>query len=168
LALTCRSATFALVTAYVSALGHLLGGGDPPGLATLAVAAGVVGGAVSGLARTWPASGRTPLLPTIGLAMAAQLAYHLLFSLDAHAMAPLDLPRMVAFHAIAGVLCAVVLARGDRALFALQDALRRVFHHVLAVPGPVVVGPAAVVVPAAVPALTGRRCAGAPRRGPPS
>ena len=140
--LTCRSASFALVTAYVSGLGHLLGGGSLPPIGTLLFAAAVVG---------------------------AQLAFHLLFSLDAHDMAPLDLPRMLAFHVVAAVLCALILAHGDRALFRLFAALHRVVDRALATPATLPSWPrppAAAADPFARPAAR-HHCTTAPRRGPP-
>ncbi len=160
--MTCRSASFALVTAYVSALGHLLGGGPAPEIGTLLFAAALVGGSVSGLARV-----RRGPLQMLGLVIGAQLAYHLLFSLDAHALAPLDLPRMLAFHAVAAVLCALILARGDLALFRLFEALNRVIGRVLGVPAAVPVGPRPRLVPVDVPALAPRWCSIPLRRGPP-
>ncbi len=163
--LTCRSASFALVTAYVSALGHLLGGGGSvPDIGTLLFAAALVGGTVSGPART-----RRGPLQMLGMVVGAQLAYHLLFSLDAHTMAPVDLPRMLAFHAVAAVLCAVVLARGDRALFRLFEALQRVVARALT-NAAVLLGwprPLPGAPEFSGPHAARRQWSSAPRRGPP-
>ena len=162
--LTCRSASFALVTAYVSGLGHLLGGGSLPPIGTLLFAAAVVGGMVSGLART-----RRGPMQMLAMVVGAQLAFHLLFSLDAHDMAPLDLPRMLAFHVVAAVLCALILAHGDRALFRLFAALHRVVDRALATPAALPSWPrppAAAADPFARPAAR-HHCTTAPRRGPP-
>jgi hypothetical protein len=162
--LTCRSASFALVTAYVSALGHLWGGGSVPGIGTLLFAAALVGGTVSGLART-----RRGPLRMLGMVIGAQFAYHLLFSLDAHDMAPMNLPRMLAFHAVAAVLSALVLARSDRALFRLFAALQRVVARALATPAPLPSWPRQFrtgVEPSGPPAA-GWHWSTAPRRGPP-
>jgi hypothetical protein len=161
--LTCRSASFALVTAYVSALGHVWGGGGPPGMGPLLFAAALVGGTVSGLARTH----RGPC-PMLGLVVGAQLAYHLLFGLDAHDMAPLRLPQMLAFHAVAALLCALVLAGGDRALFRLFETLDRVVSRVLTAPSAPAVGPPPWPVPFDLPPPAPRWSSTAPRRGPPT
>ena len=124
---------FALVTAYLAALGHVVGGGGLPDFAPLLLAAVLIAGSVSGLAR-----GRRSTGQIFGLMLASQLAFHLLFAVTAHAgHEHLDLVRMAVFHLLAAVGATAVLARGEDTLFRLFAALTRVVLRTLP-PAPVV------------------------------
>ncbi|MET3808012.1 hypothetical protein ABIB25_005039 [Nakamurella sp. UYEF19] len=163
-----RSSFFALVATWIAALGHLVGGGTAPDPAILIVGALVIGSVGTGLTfrqRTWPA--------IFGVLALCQLAFHLLFSIDVHAMSGSPMPtidplRMLAFHAVAAALSATVLARGDSAIFALFHALTRavlLLRPILTVDRPprwTASFPAARSFPA------GPLLSTSPRRGPPA
>ena len=165
-----RSTAFAVVAAQLAALGHSIGGGGAPDLAVLLVGAATIGAMATGLTRSrrsWPA--------IFGVLLVSQLAFHLLFSVDVHDMAvghsmiPADPVRMLAFHLIAAALSAVVLSRGEAALFALFALLRR---YILSVIRRLVVDvPAswtASSVPSFSPRPAGALLSTSPRRGPPA
>lgn len=165
-----RSAAFAAVATQLAALGHMVGGGGRPDLAVLLIGSVTIGATVTGLARrrrTWPA--------IFGLLAGCQVAFHLLFSVDMHAMSgahsflPADPLRMLAFHLIAAALSAWVLAGGEAALFRLFALLRR----------SVLVGPAPLPIDLPPewtasfrgfrpPRPTGALLSTSPRRGPPA
>lgn len=123
-----RSAAFAVVATALAALGHEVGGGGAPDFAVLLVGAATIGAIGTGLTRR-----RRGWLGIFGVLAACQLGFHLLFSVDVHAMAnpgdtmmvPADLGRMLVFHLLAAALSALVLAKGESALFGLFSALRR-------------------------------------------
>jgi len=121
-----RSTAFSGIATALAALGHVLGGGEGPDVAVLMVGGAAVAGLCMGL------SARRRTFSTIlGLLAASQLTFHALFSIDVHAMArhssmlPNHPGRMLAFHLLAIALSALVLAKGDAALFGLFGALRR-------------------------------------------
>ncbi|WP_157695226.1 hypothetical protein [Nakamurella panacisegetis] len=163
-----RSAAFALVATQIAAFGHMVGGGGAPDPAILVIGAGSIGALVTGLTQR-----QRSFSSILGVMVAAQLAFHLLFTLDVHSMAghsflPDDPARMLVFHAVAAALSAVVLATGDAALFGLFRALRRAVT--LRAPALAAGRPLWTARSADVPA---RRPAGAllsvsPRRGPPT
>lgn len=159
-----RSATFALVTAYLAALGHVVGGGGLPDLAPLLLAGVLIGGMVSGLAHDRRSTGQI-----FGLMAASQVAFHLLFEVTAHAGRDhLDLIRMAVFHLLAAVCATAVLASGEDTLFRLFAALTRVVLRNLP-PAPVAVTPTWIVVDAADEQASATASCPAPvsRRGPP-
>lgn len=163
-----RSSAFALVATWVAALGHLVGGGGVPDPAILFLGALVIGFSGMGLAhrqRTWPA--------IFGVLALSQLAFHLLFSMDVHAMSGSPMPdmdplRMLALHAVAAGLSAVVLARGDAAIFALFHALTSavlLLRPILTVDRP----PSwTASFPVSIPCPAGPLLSTSPRRGPPA
>lgn len=108
------------------AVGHVLAGGAVPDLALLVVLFPLLVGVV-GVAR-----GRSMLATLLTLA-GGQLALHLLLALlHPHAAGP-DTPTMVALHAGATVVVAVLLHHADGAVAAVGSALRR--RLVLSQPG---------------------------------
>ncbi len=155
---------FALITAYLAAIGHVIGGGGLPDFAPLLLAAVLIGGTVSGLARSRCTTGQI-----LGLMLASQLAFHLLFAVTAHAgHEHLDLVRMTVFHLCAAVVATAVLARGEDTLFRLFAALTRAVLQILP-PAPVEIGPGWTVVNAADEHAPATASCPAPvsRRGPP-
>jgi hypothetical protein len=146
------------------AVGHVLGGGAVPDLLVLVVLFPLLTGAVVGLADRCRSTAAT--MTTLG---AGQYALHVLLGLlhpHASVVGP-SAAAMVALHAVATVVVAVLLRHADRALVAVAAALRRVLSRrpfVLPADGPLsalrVTGPARParrLALAAVPA----------RRGPP-
>lgn len=115
-----RATVFALVATYLAALGHVAGGGHLPDPAVLLTVAVFLGGSVSGLAtrhRTGP--------QILGMLMASQVLFHLLFQLTAHHSEPTVTGKMLAFHLLAGLIAAALMAGGESALFRLFAAIRR-------------------------------------------
>lgn len=182
-----RAGTLAVVMISLAALAHVLGGGALPGGGVLAVLLGLV------LVTCLVASGRRLGAPSIGAILGGgQLALHEAFALlgttgaDAaslghvvgsghHAVLVthagqagsghhLSLSMLLA-HALATVVTAAVLARGERALWLLAGWLAPVIRLLLERPAhwP---RPAAITV--AVPRLRSAELVlAAPRRGPP-
>jgi hypothetical protein len=109
-----RSAIFAVVAALLAALGHAVAGGGFPDAAALLSTAALIGGSVSGLARRRRTAGGI-----FGVLLASQLAFHLCFVVAGHEHHAVDLTRMVGFHLAAAAIAALVMARGDAALFVL-------------------------------------------------
>ena len=116
-----------LVTAGLAtlliAVGHVLGGGAVPDLLVLVVLFPLLTGAVVGLADRCRSTAAT--MATLG---GGQYALHVLLGLlhpheDAAGPHP---ATMVALHAAATVVVAVLLHHADRALAAVGAALRRV------------------------------------------
>ena len=158
------------MAAELAALGHQVGGGGTPDLAVLLVGAATIGAMATGLtnrSRGWPG--------IFGVLLACQLGFHLLFSVDVHDMAaghsmiPADPARMLAFHVLAAALSALVLARGESALFGLYSALRR---SVSVASQAIVVDLApnwtASVIDSFSPRPVGALLSTSPRRGPPA
>lgn len=182
-----RAGTLAVVMISLAALAHVLGGGALPGGGVLTVLLGLV------LVTCLVASGRRLGAPSIGAILGGgQLALHEAFALlgttgaDAaslghvvgsghHAVLVthagqagsghhLSLSMLLA-HALATVVTAAVLARGERALWLLAGWLAPVIRLLLERPAhwP---RPAAITV--AVPRLRSAELVlAAPRRGPP-
>lgn len=154
-----RGGLFAMVSAQLAALGHLVGGGMLPSPTIVLGVGGLIAMAAVGLA-----SRQRGFVGILSLLAASQLLFHLLFSTTttmcdmpaAGGMAEpggmpgmsgpagisgmagtagmsgmagaagtsemcggLDVVRMMAFHAIAAALSALVLAHGDAVLFRL-------------------------------------------------
>ena len=119
-----RAGVFAVVATQLAALGHVMGGGrlpDPTVLFTVTVS---LGGSLSGLA-TRRRSGRQILLALL----LSQLAFHAAFQVTAHsAHGPggwVGGWRMLAFHLVAGLLAAWVMAGAESMVFRLYAALHR-------------------------------------------
>ena len=166
-----RAVAFAAIATQLAALGHLAGGGGSPDAAVL-----LAGGATIGAIATGLTGRRRGWSSIFGVLLACQIAFHLLFCVDVHAMAggahpllPTDPFRMVTFHLIAAALSALVLARGDAALFGLFTALRR---FVLMGCRPIVVDlPPQWISRSARPSSprpAGVLLSASPRRGPPA
>ncbi len=165
-----RSAAFAAVATSLAALGHLMGGGAAPDLAVLLVGGVTIGAMTSGLARR-----RRRWAGIFGVLAAAQLAFHLLFVVDGHAMAggrsliPADPAGMLTFHLLAAAAAAFVLAYGEWALFSLFSALRRCTRLLTPAAG-VELPPGWTVVgrDSFAPRPGGALLSTSPRRGPPA
>jgi hypothetical protein len=121
-----RAAALATVSAVLTALGHLAGGGALPDLVVLVVLLPLLAGAFTMLAER--SAGVLGTLAALGV---GQLVLHQLIELlnpahhAHHAVASSD-TRMVAMHAAATAITAVALRYADRAIAALGAALRRV------------------------------------------
>lgn len=184
-----RAGLFAVLVVQLSALGHLAGGGNVPGLSVLLTATAVIAPAAAALARRQ--RGFTAILSALAL---AQVLLHLLFGLTGHGsagsgshhgnrahtvlsahqgmpmgtMADLTSPRMLAFHLIAAAVTALVLTRGEAAAFRLASLWRRLVRRTLVLLLPTPAGPqrlprSAILVTPAARRLTVRHA----RRGPP-
>lgn len=158
-----RGVVTAGLATLLIAVGHVLAGGAVPDLALLVVLFPLLVGVVG------PARGRS-FTATFAVLAGGQLALHLLLAvLHPHgpAAGP-DAATMVAVHAAATVVVAVLLYHADRAVAAVGSALRRVL--VLARPaGPPADAPLpALRVAALAPPSRRRALAAVPaRRGPP-
>jgi hypothetical protein len=127
-----RSTVFAVVAALMAALGHAIAGGGFPDAAALLSTAAVVGGSVSGLARR-----RRTAAGIFGVLLASQVAFHLTFVVAGHEHHAVDLTRMIGFHLAAAAIAALVMARGEAALFVLLSWLDRLVPTlVAAIPAP--------------------------------
>src|SRR6478735_5757503 len=91
-----RGSVFAVIATYIAALGHAAGGGHLPDPAVLGTIAVFLGGSISGLATR-----RRGLGQILGLLIASQVVFHLVFQLTAHHTDAVDLGRMLAFHLLA-------------------------------------------------------------------
>ncbi len=111
-----RSGLFSVLAAEVSVLGHVIGGGQSPDLALLVALSLLLWATVAGLARQ--RSSFRVLLATMGL---THVVFHLALTLDGHSHEQTQPLRMWAFHAMAAVCCAGLLAYGDRLLFRLAS-----------------------------------------------
>lgn len=164
-----RSAAFAAVATQLAALGHAVGGGGSPDVVVLLIGAVTIGATVTGLARrrrTWRG--------IFTLLSGCQVGFHLLFSVDMHAMSgspflPADPVRMLTFHLIAAALSALVLAVGEAALFRLFALLRRSVL-IVTVPLPIDLPPdwTASFRGFRSPRPAGALLSTSPRRGPPT
>ncbi len=116
-----------LVTAGLStlliAVGHVLGGGAVPGLGLLVVLFPLLTAAVVGVADRCRSTAAT--IATLG---GGQYALHVLLALvhPHEAVTGPGTATMVALHAVATVVVAVLLHHADHALVAVGAALRRV------------------------------------------
>ena len=164
-----RGTVLAALTALLTAVGHLAGGGSLPDLGLLAVLLPAL---------AWPliaiAERCRGLLATTAVLGAGQLVLHeLLTTVHTHHgpthAAVTDDTSMVAVHAAVTALTVLGLRYADQGIAALGAALHRVVPRRPS-PLPVAAGPLAVpVLPdPAVPARTGRLLAATHvRRGPP-
>ncbi|MEJ7650816.1 MAG: hypothetical protein WKF57_17520 [Nakamurella sp.] len=166
-----RASILAVVVVYVAVLGHLTGGGMAPGPSVVAVAFGLswpVCWQLSTVGRGFPAilavlTLAQPVLHVVlefGGALFAGAAGHSAEHHPAaviadsqgaapHAAAGAGATVMLSFHAVAALVSAVVLARGERALTGVLSAGRRVAGWVVSAvtalagaPAPVVAAPA--------------------------
>ncbi len=160
-----RAGLFVLIAAQIAVLGHIAAGGTPPDLPLLAVMSGLLLTGLRSLAT------RRHSFPVLLAAMAGtQLAFHLVLTLaDHHPAGGHDQGRMLAFHAAAAVLSAVLLAHGDRLLFALHGWLTRRRPRLLTAPLPAVAVRWTAVVDRAGRVLRSRLSGSTVwRRGPPT
>lgn len=171
-----RAGLFAVVAALLAALGHLVGGGALPDLAALLTATAVVAPVAGGLAR------RQRGYPAIlGVLALSQGLFHLLFGLTGHGghampmagalSGPLPDPmsaRMLALHLVSAALTALVLTRGEAAVFRLSAVLRRLVRRSVTVLLPTIAGPQRPPRrPTRAHRGTGHPVVRHPRRGPP-
>lgn len=164
-----RGAALAAAAVLVSLLGHVAGGGALAPSAPLAL-----GGALLGALCVAAADARRSLPAVLATVLAAQPVLHLLAGLGgthahtAHPHAQVDVLAMATGHVAAAVVASVLLAEGDRVLFALDALAARCVLGAL-LPGP---APAAAQAspPVSTPAeLVSRLWADAVgRRGPPA
>ena len=160
-----RGLVLAALSTLLIAVGHVFAGGVVPDLGVLVVLFPLLTGALVGLAdrcRTLPA--------TLVTLAGGQYALHVLLQLlhpHEHHAAPSAVPdptAMIAVHAVATVLVAVLLHHADRAVVVLGSALRRVLPRrpfVLPSDGPLLplrpAGPASLTRRAALAAVPARR-----------
>ncbi len=123
-----RSGIFAALTAQIAVLGHLLGGGSLPDFAAIITVTAALTFAITGLATKRRGFGS--ILPAM---TGAQVIFHLVFSISSHHQESLTTVNMLLFHAVAAVACAALLAHGEKMLFGLFAALRRVLPRLLPV-----------------------------------
>lgn len=121
-----RGAALAALSALLTAVGHVAGGGALPDLAVLVVLLPLLAGVFVTLA-TWSRSG-LGMIATLG---AGQLTLHQLMALlqpAHHAMDPAvpTGPGMLAMHVAGTLVTALALRHADHAMVALGAALRRV------------------------------------------
>lgn len=158
-----RAGVFAVVAALLAAAGHAVGGGEFPDAAALLSTTTVLGGTVTGLARRRRTAGGI-----FAVLLASQVAFHLVFTVTEHQHHALDLARMTAFHVVAAGLAALVLARGESALFALLSFLGRVAPTLPGgAPQPAVPGRVRRRFDAGTPVIRGVDLRSISRRGPP-
>src|SRR4051812_7162510 len=159
------------LTALLTAVGHLVGGGAAPDLAVLAVLLPLLGWPVVAVADRC----RGPLATTAVLGAGQLLLHELMVALhDHHHHAAAGMPAapgdaaMVAAHAAATALIALALRHADRGLAAVGAALRRVVPR-RPVPPPADRPLAVLVVPGPAVPLRIRRALAVThvRRGPP-
>ena len=157
-----RAGTFTVLAGQICVAGHVLGGGDVPDLALVVVLCAMLYPVMSGIARAQRGFGSW-----LAAMAVAQLVFHLALSLGAHASVGSDPQpwRMLAFHAIAAVVAASLLAAGDRLLFEIASWLRRL-RPSAPVPLPAV-GRLWTVVAAPASPTDDIRLLATPRRGPP-
>jgi hypothetical protein len=116
-----RSGGFAALAGQIAIAGHVVGGGHAPNLPLLVALTAALAAATSSLAGDW----RTFRQLLVGMA-GVQVAFHLLLGLsDHHGLSPEHPERMFAFHAVAAVIGAALLAYGDAMLFSLVSWFRR-------------------------------------------
>ena len=127
-----RAGLFVLIAAQIAVLGHIAAGGTPPELPLLAMMSGLL---LTGLR---PLATRRRTFGVLLAAMAGtQVTFHLVLTLaDHHPAGGHDQVRMLVFHAAAAVLSALLLAHGERLLFALHGWLTRLRPRLLTVPQP--------------------------------
>ncbi|OLT10512.1 hypothetical protein BJF78_28730 [Pseudonocardia sp. CNS-139] len=163
-----RAAVLAGLSALLTAAGHTAGGGAVPDLDVLVVLLPLL----AGLFTTVAGRSRGPLA-TVAVLGAGQLALHQLMDLLHPAHHPVAGPalagwRMVAMHAVATLVLAVLVRHADRAAAALAAALGRVVRRRLVPPPADRPLPVRPVPDLAIPLRLGRALAAAqPRRGPP-
>lgn len=164
----CRAATLAALSALLTAVGHVAGGGTVPGLAVLIVLFPLLAGVMVTLAdRAATAMG------TVATLAAGQLVLHQLMVLmhPAHVVSEPAVPpgaAMLGMHAVVTLATAVALRYADRAVLVVAAALRRVVLRRLTAPPADRPLPTRALPGPAVPALLARALAVAnARRGPP-
>lgn len=158
-----RGAVLAVTSTVLAVAAHTAASGMPPETGMTLLLTAAVAAAGIGLADTL--RGTPSVLCALG---AAQLGTHLILSFDGRGAMAGEGLAMVAGHALAVLVSAVLLARADTALTALATALGRLLPRV---PGPLPVSSAPVALPVRVPpadralAVLLGRCRR--RRGPP-
>lgn len=167
----CRGVVLAGTSAALAVAAHAVaGGGLPSGVPITVVTAGVAGAGIALAGR------RRSGWAILGVLSAAQLAAHVLLSIDMAGMAGMDgtNPRfngiaMVLAHAVAGAATAVALFHADEAMFFAAATFARLVPAVLLAPPPVPSAPP-TLWPAAAPVVRPPAvllCRANARRGPP-
>lgn len=162
-----RGCVLAVLSALLTATGHVAGGGSVPELAPLVVLLPLLTGVIAELA------GRcTSVLSTVAVLGAGQVVLHELLVVltpGHHPAAPLsfDSRLMLAGHAVATLMLAALVRHIDGAIMAVAAALGRVVAQLL-LPLASDRTPHVQVVPVADPGAAARVLVrSAPRRGPP-
>lgn len=128
-----RGGLLALCCVLLGMSGHTLGGGTSPAAVPALIASALIGGA----AVAW-AGRRRDFGPLLLAAAEGQVLFHLILTSAPTGMSHHGLSlRMLAAHAVATVVMAAVLARGEAVLDALYRSLRQ--FVLLPGPGPVLV-----------------------------
>jgi hypothetical protein len=122
---------FATAAALLAVTGHVLGGGGLPDPPALLVTAALLGLAVSGMARR-----RRSARGIFAVLLISQIPFHLILTVAGHDHGHVGLARMATFHAIAAALTALVLARGEDAIYGLLSFLGRSIPRRIALPAP--------------------------------
>jgi hypothetical protein len=163
-----RAAALAALSALLTAVGHVAGGGSVPGLAILVVLLPLLAGAFVTIAQRCRGA-----VGTVAVLAAGQVTLHELMVLlhPAHQVAEPAVPpgaAMLGMHAAVTLVTAVVLRNADRAVAGLLAALRRALPRRLAPPPADRPLPTRAVPGPAVIARLARALAVADvRRGPP-
>ncbi|MCW4354425.1 hypothetical protein ONR57_14040 [Hoyosella sp. YIM 151337] len=165
-----RAIVLASVTVVLSLVLHSAAGGHSSSLLAVTLLVVLTAAGAYGLSRAQLTFGRAAML--FGT---AQAGFHGFFELTAapghelaHAATATVSPAMIAAHALATVLCAAIVAHGDRLVSALWSWLTRLWLFCLVLPAPHS-GPAApdvVYRPLDLRQLT-EQVSRATRRGPP-
>jgi hypothetical protein len=116
-----RGSVLAITSATLAVLAHVIGGGMPPSTGlTLLLTVGV---AAAGVALADRQRGGVAILAALGT---SHLAIHLLLTLctpDMDMGSPFNAQTMLAAHAVAILLAAVLLTGAERAVYALAELL---------------------------------------------
>lgn len=165
-----RASVLAVVVVYVAVLGHLTGGGMAPDLPAVALALGLswpVCWQLTAVRRGFPAilaalTLAQPVLHVIlefggallaGFAGRTAAGHHETVAVTGDVAAPVGsgTVAMLSCHAVAAVLSAVVLARGERALAGALSAGRRIAAWVVSLVGALDCAPVPTVTAIAAP-----------------
>lgn len=132
----CRGVVLAVTSAALAIAAHAVGGGDLPGTGLTVLL--TVGVAAVGIAMADRRCSGVSILVVLGV---AQLATHLLLSFESMDMymnsgagPHVDGSTMLAAHAVAVPLTALLLTKADAALFLVAAVLARLLPTMLAIP----------------------------------
>ncbi|AZI57026.1 hypothetical protein EH165_01420 [Nakamurella antarctica] len=115
-----RCSVLAALAAQIAVIGHLFGGGSMPDLAALGAVSVITTAVLTTFARQ-PRS----FMPLFVVMSGAQVLFHLVFTVSSHHDHALHAWPMIAFHLVAAIGSAALLARGETLLFGLFAAVLR-------------------------------------------